>query len=351
MTRAISIGGRLVGAGHPTYIIAELSGNHDGSYEKAIAIVHAAKASGADALKLQTYTADTITLRCDKPDFQLPSDSPWKEKRLLHSLYEKAHTPWEWHAGIFREARKLGMHAFSSPFDATAVDLLEELEVPAYKIASPEITDIPLIERVAATKKPVILSTGLSDRTDLELALRTLRDAGCEQIGVLKCVSSYPAPPESMNLRTIPDMAATFDVVTGLSDHSLGLGVPVAAVALGASIVEKHIVHDRADQTVDGFFSLDRNAFKEMVDAIRDAEKALGRVSYEVPTESRQSLWARRSLYVSKSIRRGEAITQDNIRSVRPTYGMHPKEFRSALGKKAKRDLEVGDRLRWDVLE
>ncbi len=347
----LHIGPHVISANSPVYIIAEMSGNHHGSLEKAMQIVHAAKESGANAIKLQTYRADTITLNSEKPDFLIPENDPWHYKHNLFALYEEAFTPWEWHAPLFQEARAIGLDIFSSPFDISAVDFLETLDCPAYKIASPEITDIPLLRRVSRTKKPVIMSTGLAEIHDIELALSTLSDEGCTQIGLLKCTASYPAPPETMNLHTIPDMASRFGCVVGLSDHTLGIGVPVAAVALGAKIIEKHFVLSADDDTVDSFFSLDPVAFSQMVLEVRKVEKALGTVSYDVPGSSPQKFKARRSLYVAKSIESGEVFTPDHIKSVRPSWGLHPKFYDDVIGKRAAVTLEMGDRLSMDCID
>lgn len=350
LVKSIRIGQHWVGENHPTYIIAEISGNHNGSYEKAVEIIHAAKDAGVHAIKLQTYTADTITLNSDKPDFCLPSNSPWESSKTLYSLYAKAFTPWEWHKGLFEEARKIGLDIFSSPFDDSAVALLESLDVPVYKIASPEITDIPLLQRVAKTGKPVILSTGLAAPEDISLALETLRNSGCSEIILLKCTSAYPSPPETMNLATISDIPKTYGVIPGLSDHSIGVGIPVAAVVLGAKVIEKHIVFDKSEETVDSFFSLDRHEFKVLVEEIRKVEKAIGSVTYDISDEAKKTLWARRSLYVSKPIKKGETLNASNIRSVRPAFGLHPKYSETVLGKTALKDLDSGDRLSWDAI-
>lgn len=345
------IGNTLVGKGQKTFIIAEMSGNHGGKLEQALKIVRAAKECGANALKLQTYRADTITIDSDKEDFLLPPESPWETSKTLFTLYDKAYTPWEWHAEIFAEARKVGLEVFSSPFDATAVDFLEKLDVSAYKIASPEITDIPLIEKVAATNKPVILSTGVACLADIELAVETLRINKVKNIILLKCTSAYPAPAEETNLLTIPDLAKKFNCLSGLSDHSLGIGIPIAAVALGATILEKHFVMESSDETVDSFFSLDRSAFKQMVQEIRQVEKALGVISYDVSPSALPNLRGRRSLYVTQNMKPGEVFSPANVRSIRPSFGMHPKYFKQILGKKAKTELSKGDRLTWDVIE
>jgi len=340
----------LIGETSQTYIIAEMSGNHCGELEYAKKIIRAAKEAGANAVKLQTYTADTITLNCDKEDFQIPSDNPWATKNTLYELYNEAHTPWEWHKELFAEAKEVKIDIFSSPFDHSALELLESLCAPAYKIASPEITDIPLIKAIALTKKPVILSTGVANKADIELALKTLKDNGCKDVVILKCTSSYPSPPETINLRTMVDFKESFNCLYGLSDHTLGIGIPVASVAMGASVIEKHFILERTDKSVDGFFSLDKKEFKQMVDEIRKVEKALGVVNYEIDDESKKNLWGRRSLYISDKVKKGETFSSKNVRSVRPHYGLHPKYFENILGKKATKDLELGDRLSWDCV-
>ena len=349
--RSIKIGNREISLSTPAYIIAEMSANHGGDFKKALDIIHAAKDAGADAVKLQTYRADTITLNSDKEDFTIPSDNPWSDHKTLYSIYEKAFTPWEWHEDLIKEGSKIGIDVFSSPFDLSAVDLLESLNVIAYKIASPEITDIQLLKKVAQTGKPVIVSTGLAELNDIELAVKTLREYGCRDVVLLKCTSSYPAPAEEMNLRTIPDMAERFDCLTGLSDHTLGIGVPIAAIPLGARLIEKHFMLNKSDNSVDGFFSLDPQGFTQMVNEIRKIEKALGKIDYSLSPGSKKSIFAKRSLYVSKDIKKGELITQENIKSVRPSYGLHPKEWDAVIGKKTTKDLEKGDRLSWKVID
>lgn len=351
MSTEIRIGKRVLGFGHPTFIVAEMSGNHGGSLDRALKIVRAAKRTGADAIKLQTYTADTITLKCEREDFRIPAGTPWAGHSSLWDLYDKAHTPWDWHEAIFREARGLDMEVFSSPFDESAVELLERLEAPAYKIASPEITHIPLLERVARTGKPVIISTGIAELSDIELALDTLRGAGAREIIALKCTTAYPAPPEESNLRTIPDMIRRFGVLSGLSDHTMGTAVPVASVALGACLIEKHFTLDNADETVDSFFSSGEEEFARMVHDVRLVEKALGQPSYEIAQSARPSLPSRRSLYVSAAVKAGEMFTDSNVKSVRPSFGLHPRHFHEIIGRCAKRDLLPGDRLTWDVIE
>lgn len=345
----IHIGKRILGPGHPAFVIAEMSGNHGGCLERALEIVRAAKRAGADAVKLQTYTADTITLKSDGEDFRIPS-GPWAGHATLWDLYDKAHTPWEWHARIFEEARNLGLEVFSSPFDESAVEFLEQLGAVAYKIASPEITHIPLLECVAKTGKPVIFSTGVANLADIELALETLRSAGAKDIVMLKCTTAYPAPAEESNLRTIPDMMARFGVLAGLSDHTMGTAAAVAAVALGASMIEKHFTLDDSEETVDSFFSSGEQEFLRLMNDIRLVEKALGTVSYDIAPSARSSLRGRRSLYAAAEIKEGEILTRDNIKSVRPSFGLHPKYYRELLGRRASRALHVGERLDWDTV-
>ncbi len=346
----IKIGVNTLGSGCPTFVVAEMSGNHNGSLERALEIVRSAKRAGADAIKLQTYTADSITLKSDADDFRLPSDSPWTDHTTLWDLYDKAHTPWEWHADIFREARKLDIDVFSSPFDESAVDLLENLNVSAYKIASPEITHIPLLDKVARTGKPIVVSTGVADLDDIELALATLRDAGATDIILLKCTTAYPAPPEESNLLTINDMIGRFGVLAGLSDHTIGTATAIASVALGASFIEKHFNLDDEQETVDSFFSSGEQEFTQMVQDIRLVEKSLGKRSYEITPTAKANLRGRRSLYISAPIKAGEVFTESNIKSVRPSFGLHPKHYKEVLGREAKCDLELGQRLSWDVI-
>ncbi|MBL4911536.1 MAG: pseudaminic acid synthase [Alteromonadaceae bacterium] len=334
----------------PCYIIAEMSANHGGDYDKAIEIIHAAKKAGANAVKLQTYTASTITLDSDKEDFRLPSDNPWESHKTLFSLYEKAYTPWSWHKGLFDEGKKIGIDIFSSPFDLSAVELLEDLDCPVYKIASPEITDIPLIKRVAQTGKPIILSTGLSTIEDIELAVTTLKENGCSQYAFLKCTTAYPAPPEDINLKTIPDISDRFNCISGISDHSLNNSIAIAAIALGAKIIEKHFVLDKNDNSVDAFFSLTPKEFKELVDDVRCVEKALGKVDYTISPASQKNMLARRSLYVAKNIKVGDIITSDNVVSVRPSFGLSPKHYETILGKIVIKNAQKGDRFQWNLI-
>jgi N-acetylneuraminate synthase/pseudaminic acid synthase len=347
----VKIGKYTLGLGHPTFIVAEMSGNHNGNLDRAIEIVHSAKRAGANAIKLQTYKADTITLNCDKDDFLLPTESPWRDFTTLWDLYNEAHTPWEWHEKIIYEAKKLDLEVFSSPFDETSVDFLESLDVSAYKIASPEITHIPLLKKVALTGKPVIVSTGVAELADIELALDTLRDSGVRDIILLKCTSSYPAPPEESNLNTITDMLSRFDVLSGLSDHTMGTATAIASVALGGSFIEKHFNLDDEKETVDSFFSSGEQEFSRMVQDVRLVEKSLGKQSYEITKSALPSLRGRRSLYVSAPIKAGELFTGLNIKSVRPSFGLHPKYYHDVIGRFAKCDLEMGDRLSWDVVK
>ncbi|MBD3806061.1 pseudaminic acid synthase [Sulfuricurvum sp.] len=329
------------------FIIAELSANHNGSLDTALKTIDAMKASGADAVKLQTYTPDTITLDCDSALFTISQGTLW-DKRKFHDLYAEAMTPWEWHPILFEHARNLGMEAFSSPFDPTAVDFLETLDVPAYKIASFEITDIPLIEYTAAKGKPIIISTGVATLPDIEEALAACRRAGNDQITLLKCTSAYPALLEEMNLATIPDMIARFGVTVGLSDHTMSLAAPVVAVALGARVIEKHFILDRGMGGADSAFSLEPQEFKMMVDAVRDTEKLMGKVSYELSLKSLKSREFSRSLFVAEDVKAGETINASNVRSVRPGFGLAPKHLKEIIGKKFKKDALKGTPLSWD---
>lgn len=326
------------------FIIAELSANHGGKIETAIETVLAAKRAGADAIKLQTYTADTITLDSDKEDFVIKGGTIWDDRRL-YDLYKEAFLPWEWHEEIFRVAKEEGLVCFSSPFDKTAVDFLENLGNPIYKIASFEITDIPLIEYTASKGKPMIISTGIAEYEDIELAVETCRNVGNNDITLLKCTSSYPAPVEEANLLLMQQFAKDFDVKVGLSDHTLGTTVPVVATTLGATVIEKHFILDRAIGGPDASFSLDEKEFTEMVKAVRDAEKAVGNISYETTEKQKAGKAFARSLYVAEDIKEGELFTKENIRSVRPGFGMHPKYYRDIIGLRSKRNLTHGDKL------
>jgi len=332
-----------------TFIIAELSANHNGSKQVALDSIRAAKQAGADAIKIQTYTADTITLNCDKPDFIVGSGL-W-EGETLYGLYQKAYTPWEWHEEIFHVAKEEGLVCFSTPFDKTAVDLLESLGNPIYKIASFEITDIPLIQYIASKRKPVILSTGIALEEDIRLALDTLRAGGSNDITLLKCTSAYPAPIADANLMTIPDMKQRFGVKVGLSDHTEGYAVPMAAVALGAEVVEKHFIIDRSIGGPDSAFSMEADEFRQMVENIRQVEKSLGCVNYPNDPSTIKGREYSRSLYVAQPMKKGDVITEESVRSVRPGFGLHPKYLPELIGRKVNCDLEVGDRMCWQVVE
>lgn len=324
-------------------IVAEMSANHHGDKQLAIETIKAAKRAGADAIKMQTYTADTITLDCDKPDFIINEGSIW-DGRTFYELYQKAYTPWEWHEELFQVAREEGLICFSSPFDKTAVDLLESLGTPMYKIASFEITDIPLIEYVASKMKPIIMATGISTIEDIELAVNACRKVGNNDITLLKCTSAYPAPVEEANVIMIRDLAERFNVKSGLSDHTIGSMVPVLAVANGAVMVEKHFILNKDVESEDASFSMDENEFREMVKLVRLAEAAMGKVDYSLTEKMKGSRTACRSLYVAEDMKAGDVITENNVRSVRPGYGLHPKFLPDILGKKVNRNLEIGER-------
>lgn len=332
------------------FIIAELSANHGGSLETALASVRAAKQTGADAIKIQTYRPDTITLDVKRPDFKVTQGTLW-DGRYLYELYQEAYTPWEWHQAIFEEAKAQGLLAFSSPFDFTAVDLLESLQVPAYKIASFEITDIPLIEYTASKGKPIILSTGIATDEDIKLALDACRRMGNETIALLKCTSSYPAPIEEANMLMVRDFAERFDVVPGLSDHTMSNTVPVVATALGARIIEKHFIIDRSIGGPDAAFSLNVEEFSSMVNAVRDAEKAMGEVNYALTTKQQSGRDFARSLYVTAPVRAGDIVTHENVKSVRPGFGMHPRHLNSIIGRRFKRNVEKGEPVKMDLFE
>jgi len=332
-----------------TFIVAELSANHNGSKQTAIDTIKAAKRAGADAIKLQTYTADTITLDCRKDDFKTQKGSLW-ENRYLYDLYKEAYTPWEWHKELFETARKEGLICFSTPFDKTAVDFLETLNNPIYKIASFEITDIPLIEYAAKKMKPMIISTGIATIEDIQLATNTCRNVGNNDITLLKCTSAYPAPIEEANLVMIQDMIDRFHVKAGLSDHTIGSVAPIAAVALGATVIEKHFIIDRGIGGPDASFSMNESEFTQMVQDIRNVEKAVGRISYEMTEKMQLGKDSSRSLYVAENMKKGDTITEQNVRSVRPGFGLHPKYLKEILGKKVNRDLEKGDRITMNVI-
>ncbi len=348
-TDRIQIGDVWIGEGFPTFCIAELSANHGGDFERAVKIVKAAKDAGADAVKLQTYTADTITLASDKKCFRIAGGTLW-DGRTLHNLYEEAFTPWEWQPKLKQVADDLGMQLFSSAFDDTAVDFLEQMNVPAHKLASFELVDIGLIRKMARTGKPLIMSTGMASEAEVDEAVRAARAAGAIEIALLKCTSAYPAPPEEANLRTIPELARRFDCPAGLSDHTMGIAVPVAAVALGACIVEKHMCLSRADGGPDSAFSLEPQEFKAMVDAVRVAEKALGSVRLAPGAREASGLQFRRSLFVVENVKGGDVFTRLNIRSIRPADGLHPRHLDEVLGQRAVCDIERGTALKWNLV-
>ncbi|TSJ41999.1 pseudaminic acid synthase [Fluviicola chungangensis] len=345
----MKIGNFEIGPGKPSFIIAELSANHNGSLETAIETIRAAKRAGADAIKFQTYTADTITLNSRKEDF-LIHGTIW-EGKYLHDLYQEAYTPWEWHKQLFDVAKEEGLICFSSPFDHSAVDFLEDLDVPAYKIASFEITDIPLIEYTASKGKPIIISTGIATYEDIQLAIEACKRAGNDQIILLKCTSSYPAPIEEANMIMIPYLAKEFGVISGLSDHTMGSTVPIVSVSLGAKVIEKHFIIDRSIGGPDATFSMNEAEFSEMVKAVRDAEKALGTVTFELSAKQLVSRAHSRSLYISKDLRKGETVTSEHIRSVRPGFSLHPKYYSEIIGKRALKDFTLGDRIKKEDFE
>ncbi|MCE5205757.1 MAG: pseudaminic acid synthase [Porphyromonadaceae bacterium] len=331
------------------FIIAEMSANHNGNKQTAFNTIKAAKEAGADAIKLQTYTADTITIDSKKDDFKIKG-TIW-EDRYLYDLYKEAYTPWEWHEELFRIAKEEGIVCFSSPFDISAVDFLESLHNPIYKIASPEITDIPLIEYTASKGKPMIISTGIATDEDIQLAVDTCRAVGNNDITLLKCTSSYPAPIEEANLSMIPDLAKRFDVQSGLSDHTIGSIAPIVATALGATVIEKHFIINRSIGGPDSSFSMIKTEFTEMVKAVREVEKALGKIDYTLTEKQKSSRVFSRSLYVVENIREGELVTEKNVRSIRPGFGLHPKYYKEILGKKANKNLKKGDAFELDFLK
>lgn len=326
-----------------TFIIAELSANHNGSLQNALDSIKAAKEIGADAIKLQTYTADTMTLNCHKNDFIIGGGTLWDGKNL-YELYQEAYTPWEWHQELFDYAREIGIDIFSTPFDKSAVDFLEQFNPSTYKIASFEITDYELIRYTASKMKPMIISTGMATIEEIQDVVDICRSEGNHEIALLKCTSAYPAPLEDANLKTIPNLAETFGVIAGFSDHTLGSTAPIAAVALGAKIIEKHFILDKSIGGADADFSMDKNEFIEMINAIRDVEKLLGKVDYSMTDKKQKSRRFARSLYIASNIKKGEIFTEQNIRSVRPGYGMHPKHLKDILGKQANKDYEFGER-------
>jgi N-acetylneuraminate synthase len=341
----INIAGRPIGPGHEPYVICELSGNHNGSLERALNLLEAAAATGADAIKIQSYTADTITIDHDGPGFRVEGGL-W-DGRTLYDLYGEAQTPFEWHEPLFQRARELGVTLFSSPFDESAVDLLEELAAPAYKIASFEAVDLPLVAYAASKRKPMIISTGMANIDEIGEAVRTARENGCEEIVLLHCVSSYPAPDEQSNVRTVPDLAERFGVVSGLSDHTFGSAVAVASIALGGCVVEKHFTLRRADGGPDSAFSLEPDEFRTLVADCKRAWRSLGSATYDLQGCEQGSVTYRRSLYVVRDIAAGEELTRENVRSIRPGHGLPPKHLPEVLGRQAARDLKRGEPLDW----
>ena len=350
MNKTIKIGDRIIGLGQPAYIIAEMSANHLQDFDRAKRIIFAAKEAGADAIKLQSYRPDTITIDCRGEEFMATKGSLW-EGQNLYQLYEAAYMPWEWHHDLFDYAREIGIEIFSSPFDFSAVDLLEELDAPAYKIASYEILDIPLIKRCARIKKPIILSTGIATLADIERAVNACKAEGNDQIAILKCVSQYPTPYADLNLRTIPHMAETFDCVTGLSDHSMGSAVDVAAVTLGACIIEKHMTLRRSDGGADGAFSMEPEEFAQMVTDVHNIEQSIGKVTYELTEAQKRGKKNARSLYVVKDMKAGEFFTENNLKSIRPGRGLPTWHYEEILGKRASVDIARGTAMKWDYLE
>lgn len=345
----MKINGRQIGEGAPAYIIAEMSGNHAGSIERAKDIIYAAKECGADCIKIQTYTADTMTIDCDNPYFQI-TEGTWKGENL-YKLYQKAFTPWEWQEELSKEAKKVGIDFLSTPFDQSSVDFLEKLELPFYKVASFELVDIPLLEYIASKKKPIVMSTGMGSLEEIEEAIAAIYGQGNHDLALMKCSSAYPAKREQMNLRTIKDMQERFHVPVGLSDHSMGSFSATTAVALGASIIEKHFCLSRTIKNPDCTFSMEPHEFKQMVEEVREVEKALGKVAYGVSKQEEYNTRFRRSLFVVKDIAAGETLTKENIRSIRPSNGLKPKYMKDVLGKKANKPLAKGTPLSFEDIE
>lgn len=333
-----------------TFIIAELSANHNGDIKVAIETIRAAKRAGADAIKLQTYTADTLTIDCKNDYFKINHGTAW-DGEYLYDLYNRAYTPWDWHSELFRVANEEGIICFSSPFDHTAIDLLEELKTPIYKIASFEIQDIPLISYAASKMKPIILSTGIAEIQDIELAIETCKKAGNNDITILKCTSAYPADPSDANLLTIPDIKTRFGVKAGLSDHTMGIEGPVVATVLGATVIEKHFILDKSIGGPDAHFSLDEKEFTEMVKAIRIAEKMMGKIDYEMSEKKKKSRQFSRSLFIVKDVKSGDKISNENVRSIRPGFGMHPRHLSEIIGKKFQENFEKGTPMNFDLIK
>ena len=349
MPGTITINNRRIGKGCPVYIVAEISANHNQDFGRAAGLVRAAKGAGADAVKFQTFTPDTITLDCNNDCFRIGKGTAW-EGRTLYDLYREASMPWEWQPELKKIADSLGLDCFSTPFDPTSAEFLETTGVPAYKVASFEIVDIPLIRTIARTKKPVIISTGMASAAEIDDAVRAVRSEGNDQVALLKCTSAYPAPPEEANLATIPHMAETFGVPVGISDHTMAVAVPVAAVALGACIVEKHLTLSRGDPGPASAFPLPPREFAEMAAAVRQTEKAIGNVTYAVTEHEKAGRVFRRSLFVVRDMKAGEEFTGSNVRSIRPGYGLPPKQYAAVLGKKANRDISAGTPLSWELI-
>lgn len=351
MSKAIKIGNRLIGQGHQPFVIAEMSGNHNQSLDRALEIVEIAAKTGAHALKIQTYTPDTMTLDLDEREFHISDAGSLWAGTSLYKLYGEAYTPWEWHKPIFERARELGIIPFSTPFDDTAVDFLEELDVPCYKIASFENTDLQLIRRVAATGKPLIISTGMATVAELDETVRAARESGCQDLILLKCTSTYPATPENTNILTIPHLRELFGCEVGLSDHTMGVGVSVASVALGATVIEKHFTLSRADGGVDSAFSMEPDEMAQLVVESERAWQALGSVSYGPTEKEKKSLMFRRSLYVVKDLKAGEILSRENVRAIRPGLGLPTKYLDIVLGKAVKQDVKLGTALGWDIIK
>ena len=349
MTGTIKIGGKLIGREHAPFIIAEMSGNHNQSLERALEIVDAAAKTGAHALKIQTYTPDTMTLDLDEREFHISDPKSLWAGTSLYKLYGEAYTPWEWHKPIFDRARQLGMIPFSTPFDATAVDFLESLDVDVYKIASFENTDLPLIRRVAVTGKPIIISTGMASIAELDDTVRAAREAGCNQLILLKCTSTYPATPKNTNILTIPHLRELFNCEVGLSDHTMGIGVSVASVVLGATVIEKHFTLNRTDGGVDSTFSMEPAEMSQLIIETERAWESLGQISYGATEAEKKSLQFRRSLYITKNMKAGDVISEENLRCIRPGFGLAPKFYESLLGKVVKRDIAIGTAASWDL--
>lgn len=349
--KLILLGDRQIGKEHSPFVIAEMSGNHNQSLERALEIVEAAAKAGAHGLKIQTYTADTMTLDISEGEFFISDPHSLWQGQSLYSLYQQAYTPWEWHKPIFDRCQELGIIGFSTPFDATAIDFLESLDVPCYKIASFENTDLPLIRKVASTGKPMIISTGMATVAELDETVRTARESGCKDLILLKCTSTYPATPDNTNILTIPHIRDLFDTQVGLSDHTMGIGVAVASVALGATVIEKHFTLSRADGGVDSTFSMEPEEMRQLVIETERAWLSLGKISYGVTEAEKKSLIYRRSLYISQNIKKGDPLTPENLRTIRPGLGLAPKHYNILLGKIVNQDVNKGTPMSWDILD